>query len=744
MTEALIESCQFIGWWRDAAPDALTSSAYTGERTIYSSDFSAFTKRLYCPSVLRFSGPKILYFGHRFSICTSATAYSGTLFPSRWSAMEYRRCQPPCTRFIASVDPHSKCVNCLGFSHAREAVYGISKCTFCENLRLKTLRSRLEVLEKESSVFPRRAPEASAASREPATWGSDVELEEMESEQTGLAFSLPPSAEHVCANLPVEFEHEYLYPSPGARDTVSFGLDDILLTAASDSEDFGPALADALPPSGQEARPSAAYSELMDMLSRATEKLALDWPDEPHESQASKLDERFLSGPNSRPERRKLPFLRDLHQEISRSWKQPFFSRLTNAAAADFTNLVGSVEQGYTAMPVVEDTLASRLSPSLAPSWKSRPLLPTKPCRTTSALIGKSYIAAGQAGMALHTMAILQAYRADVLKEMDEGTSLTPEAVKELRRATVLALRATEHTACAVGRSMAGSVAAECHLWLNLTEICEKEKVLLLDAPISQSGLFGEAVSSVVEKFRSAKTQSAALKQFMPRRMRDHSTPSSSLSREQSLPRKEPSGRSGAQAVHPPTTTVWGARGRPFPRQRPRRRVDLKRPNRPAASAPPSRFWPSSQNEESYFTAARPNRKLELELRAVFLALMYFLPVLGGHHIIVRTDNMAVVSHINRQGGSRSRTLDRLARLLLLWSQDKFLSLRAGHVPGILNLAADFLSRQKLRPGEWMLYRQTVSQIWNLFGKAEVDLFASQGSSQCRSGSPWVSWWVWA
>ncbi len=29
-----------------------------------------------------------------------------------------------------------------------------------------------------------------------------------------------------------------------------------------------------------------------------------------------------------------------------------------------------------------------------------------------------------------------------------------------------------------------------------------------------------------------------------------------------------------------------------------------------------------------------------LELRAVFLALKYFLPILGGHHIIVRTDNM--------------------------------------------------------------------------------------------------------
>ncbi len=101
------------------------------------------------------------YFGHGFSVCTSATAYSGTLILSR--AM-------------------SKCVKCLGFSHAREAVYGISKCKFCENLRLKTLRSRLEVLEKESSVFPRRTPEASAASRESATWGSDVETEAMESE----------------------------------------------------------------------------------------------------------------------------------------------------------------------------------------------------------------------------------------------------------------------------------------------------------------------------------------------------------------------------------------------------------------------------------------------------------------------------------------------------------------------------------------------------------------------------------
>ncbi len=206
-------------------------------------------------------------------------------------------------------------------------------------------------------------------------------------------------------------------------------------------------------------------------------------------------------------------------------------------------------------------------------------------------------------------------YQADVLKEMDEGTGLTPEAVKELRRATDLALRATKHTARAVGRSMAASVAAERHLWHNLTEIREKEKVFLMDAPISQSGLFGEAVSAVVDKFRSAKTQSAALKQFMPRRARDFSTPSSSVSREQPLPRREPPS-GGAQATRPSPTTVWGARGRSSSRQQPRKRVNLKRPNKPAASANPGRSWPSGRNEERRFTVTGRGQTAEAFLPA--------------------------------------------------------------------------------------------------------------------------------
>ncbi len=141
----------------------MTSSAHTGECAIHSSDFSAFTKRSHYPSLLRFSGPTYLL---RSSICTSATASVELCSPSGevpWSfAAVNRRAR------VSSLanDPHSKCIKCLGFSHARDTVYGTSKCKICDDFRLITLRSRLEDCERESSIFPRRASSTSAAPRE--------------------------------------------------------------------------------------------------------------------------------------------------------------------------------------------------------------------------------------------------------------------------------------------------------------------------------------------------------------------------------------------------------------------------------------------------------------------------------------------------------------------------------------------------------------------------------------------------
>ncbi len=95
-------------------------------------------------------------------------------------------------------------------------------------------------------------------------------------------------------------------------------------------------------------------------------------------------------------------------------------------------------------------------------------------------------------------------------------------------------------------------------------------------------------------------------------------------------------------------------------------------------------------------------------------------------------NNTATVAYINHQGGLRSRRLSQLARHLLLWSQKHLRSLRAVHVPGELNRAADELSRQPALPGEWRLHPEVVQLIWRRFGDAQVDLFASPDTSHCH------------
>ena len=80
-----------------------------------------------------------------------------------------------------------------------------------------------------------------------------------------------------------------------------------------------------------------------------------------------------------------------------------------------------------------------------------------------------------------------------------------------------------------------------------------------------------------------------------------------------------------------------------------------------------------------------------LEMQAIYLALLHFLPKLRNHHVLVRTDSTVAAAYINRQGGLGSPRLCRLAQTIWEWAQ--FKSLRAMHVPGRANLAVDQLFR---------------------------------------------------
>ncbi len=148
------------------------------------------------------------------------------------------------------------------------------------------------------------------------------------------------------------------------------------------------------------------------------------------------------------------------------------FSACLFVPSSDYYGKV--IRQSYRVMPLVEQTLASYLSPDATSSLKA-PTLLSKPLRTSSALVGKGYAAAGQAGSCLHTMTVLQAYQADLLKELDEGEGVNAEDIKELCKTADLSLRATKETAHAIGRSIAALVAAERHLWLTMSDIKDRD-----------------------------------------------------------------------------------------------------------------------------------------------------------------------------------------------------------------------------------------------------------------------------
>ncbi len=416
----------------------------------------------------------------------------------------FRLCVPPCLRFIMGGDTHSLCVACLGEEHARSALEG-ADCPHCVRLSMRTLRSRRALFEEGAlSSVPRGLGPASAeAERRLKSWGSQADLAERM--EMGTSFYSSSPARYSAHSLGTEARSETVFSAP--REGSAFVL--------SSSEEGDDASTDRdesvdLPPQ------SVLFEELLEVVTRAVAKLNIDWPTEKdkQERPKSKLDERFLH-PKSLPPRRGLPFFPDLHTEVSRSWDKPYSARLFSPNVSHYSNVVGLNERGYGKIPRVEDTLAGYLSPGGVSSLKA-PVLPTKPLWTSSALVGKAYTAAGQAGACLHTMAVLQ--RADLLKEMDEGEDIRNDDVAELRRATDLSLQATKETARAIRRSMAALVATERHLWLSLSNINNKDRVFLLDAPLVPSGLFGDGVNTVVDRFQEAKKQTAAFQRFLPRR----------------------------------------------------------------------------------------------------------------------------------------------------------------------------------------------------------------------------------
>ncbi|MCI4377585.1 hypothetical protein PGIGA_G00205140 [Pangasianodon gigas] len=268
------------------------------------------------------------------------------------SGQRFRLCVPPCPRYITGRDTHSLCVACLGAEHAQSALEGAG-CAHCECLPLRALRSRWALFEEGAlTSVPRGAGPASAeAERRLRSWGLQMDLAERM--ETGPSLSPSSPSRSTVPSLGSE-----------ARSAVSSprGTDSALHLSSSEEVDV-----ESVDPEPQ----SPQYGELLEVVTRAVAKLNIDWPAESRpELQCSRLDEHFLRS-RPPPPPRSLPFFPDLHTEVSRSWNRPFSARLFSPTSSHYANVAGLDYSGYRAMPRVEQTLASYLSPAAASSLKA-------------------------------------------------------------------------------------------------------------------------------------------------------------------------------------------------------------------------------------------------------------------------------------------------------------------------------------------------------------------------------------
>ncbi len=393
--------------------------------------------------------------------------------------MASRLCVSGCGHFLASSDGHDRCPSCLSFQHAEAALVNES-CFHCGNMTMAMLRSRY-LLARRGGI-PLALPHSSSSGLRRTT--SAQGQGDLRIIVRASPSSTSPQASHSSST-----SHRLVFPDEraGSSDraglSISFGApadDRMSITASGDGLGSGEDDSAALPPSGRVALPESD-PELIAMLSRAAESIGLLYRLKPPSPECSRLDDWFLG---RRPNiGNRLRFLSS--RKCMRRW----------------LGLGGHLflpETGLVPPPSSPPLTVERPKGM----WKS-------PSAAVPALTAKAYSAAGQAASALHAMALLQVHQSKALKQL-RGGDADPGVLQELRTAMDLALRATKVTTRALGQTMSTLVVQERHLWLTLADTRESDKHRFLDSPISQAGLFGEAVEDFAQQFSAAQKQTEA------------------------------------------------------------------------------------------------------------------------------------------------------------------------------------------------------------------------------------------
>ncbi len=204
--------------------------------------------------------------------------------------------------------------------------------------------------------------------------------------------------------------------------------------------------------------------EVTAMLSRATERVGLEWRKPPC-PEPSRLDDWFL-GVACAGSQRPAPgaSLPDVNEGLTGRGRHLFTARNQPANSSSLTTL-GGAARGYGGPPRWSGQLRCKCVLTVS-TRQGKPCLLFRACRYSSGLIRRGLCGLWRCCLHLMLRRYCRFFRLKALRDM-HGGGYDLEVLKKLRTAPDLALRATKVMARSLGRAMSTLVVQERHLWLS-------------------------------------------------------------------------------------------------------------------------------------------------------------------------------------------------------------------------------------------------------------------------------------
>ncbi len=124
-------------------------------------------------------------------------------------------------------------------------------------------------------------------------------------------------------------------------------------------------------------------------------------------------------------------------------------------------------------------------------------------------------------------------------------------------------------------------------------------------------------------------------------------------------------------------------------------------------------------------------------MKAVLFGLQSLCRNMHRMHIRIMSDNTTAIACINKQGSTKSRHCNDMAKIIWDFALQNQLWLSAAHCPGVQNVQTDEQSRKFNDQTEWTLQQVIFDIICVYLGTPYIDLFATRLNFRMKPYGAW-------